>query len=218
MTLLQVDEKFEDQQAIPVTQLFKHIYLIVNHLKVRLKSIYCPSYLELIVCGLFLNGIQKEGKPQSLEELKRSIGIDFSFHPSLFSALVNNEKIVYKDGKFSYKPIYNVKSKSDLLRLLMQFRDIEGLDSKDIKESYSGASSAIQELKDSKEILTVHNSDCNSEILFYNDQTLITPMDPEFHRLWREVPVPDEIDLDKQLRRGNAMRTTSSHLIIEVIF
>jgi transcription initiation factor TFIIE subunit beta len=116
---------------------------------------------------------------------------------------VNNEKIIYKNGKFSYKPIYNVKSKSDLLRLLMRFRDIEGLDSKDIKESYSGASSAIQELKDSNEILTVHNSDCNSEILFYNDQTLEIPMDPEFRQFWREVPVPDEVDLDKQLRRGN---------------
>jgi hypothetical protein len=79
---------------------------------------------------------------------------------------------------------------------------MEGLDSKDIKESYSGANSAIQELKDSHEILTVHNSECNSEVLFYNDQTLKTPLDFEFTRLWREIRVPDEINLDRELRRG----------------
>jgi hypothetical protein len=76
------------------------------------------------------------------------------------------------------------------------------LDTKDIKESYSEAGSAIQEFKDSNEILVVHNSDCNSEVLFYNDPTLRTPMDGEFVQLWREVEMPDEIDIDRELKRG----------------
>jgi uncharacterized protein YukJ len=91
---------------------------------------------------------------------------------------------------------------------------MEGLDSKDIKESYSGAHSAIQELKNSNEILTVHNSDCNSEILFYNDLTLLTPMDTEFTRLWRETLVPDEVDVDRELRRGNFNRESLYLLVI----
>lgn len=92
---------------------------------------------------------------------------------------MNNEKIEYDsvNNMFSYKPTYQIKSKEDLSSLLISKRKEGGMDYKDLKDSYSKLSSAVEELAGEGVILVVRNKDGNPRVLFYNDAQYNTPID-----------------------------------------
>ncbi|XP_069482272.1 transcription initiation factor IIE subunit beta [Ambystoma mexicanum] len=110
-------------------------------------------------------------------------------------ALVNNPKIDTIDGKYVFKPKYNLKDKKALIRLLDKHdqRGLGGILLDDIEEGLPNAQKAIKALGD--QIVFVTRPD-KKKILFYNDKSCQFTVDEEFQKLWRSIPV-DSLDEEK---------------------
>ncbi|XP_068009917.1 transcription initiation factor IIE subunit beta isoform X2 [Melanerpes formicivorus] len=93
-------------------------------------------------------------------------------------ALVNNPKIEVVDGKYAFKPKYNLKDKKALLRLLDKHdqRGLGGILLEDIEEGLPNAQKAIKALGD--QIIFVNRPD-KKKILFYNDKSCQFTVDEE---------------------------------------
>nr|XP_033771556.1 transcription initiation factor IIE subunit beta [Geotrypetes seraphini]XP_033771563.1 transcription initiation factor IIE subunit beta [Geotrypetes seraphini] len=117
-------------------------------------------------------------------------------------ALVNNPKIEIVDGKYAFKPKYNLKDKKALLRLLDKHdqRGLGGILLEDIEEGLPNAQKAIKALGD--QIVFVTRPD-KKKILFYNDKSCQFTVDEEFQKLWRSIPVDsmDEEKIEDYLKR-----------------
>ncbi|KAI9282192.1 hypothetical protein BY458DRAFT_531171 [Sporodiniella umbellata] len=155
--------------------------------------------------------VQKERKnqldsdhPQSVVSIASRTKVDIGKNPALWEKLVNNEKIEFDsvNNVFSYKPTYQIKSKEDLLTLLVTKKKEGGMDYKDLKDSYSKLSSAVEELAGEGVILVVRNKDGNPRVLFYNEAQYNTPIDADFKKMWSDISIPDETDLPKALEEA----------------
>uniref|UniRef100_A0A8C5LXU6 Transcription initiation factor IIE subunit beta n=1 Tax=Leptobrachium leishanense TaxID=445787 RepID=A0A8C5LXU6_9ANUR len=117
-------------------------------------------------------------------------------------ALANNPKIENVDGRYAFKPKYNLKDKKALLRLLDKHdqRGLGGILLDDIEEGLPNAQKAIKALGD--QIVFVTRPD-KKKILFYNDKSCQFSVDEEFQKLWRSVPVDsmDEEKIEEYLKR-----------------
>uniref|UniRef100_A0A8B9YU23 General transcription factor IIE subunit 2 n=1 Tax=Bos mutus grunniens TaxID=30521 RepID=A0A8B9YU23_BOSMU len=117
-------------------------------------------------------------------------------------ALVNNPKIEVVDGKYAFKPKYNLKDKKALLRLLDQHdqRGLGGILLEDIEEGLPNSQKAVKALGD--QILFVNRPD-KKKILFFNDKSCQFSVDEEFQKLWRSVTVDsmDEEKIEEYLKR-----------------
>ncbi|MBZ3878518.1 General transcription factor IIE subunit 2 [Sciurus carolinensis] len=117
-------------------------------------------------------------------------------------ALVNNPKIKVIDGKYAFKPKYNLKDKKALLRLLDQHdqRGLGGILLEDIEEGLPNSQKAVKALGD--QILFVNRPD-KKKILFFNDKSCQFSVDEEFQKLWRSVTVDsmDEEKIEEYLKR-----------------
>lgn len=112
-------------------------------------------------------------------------------------ALQNNPKIdVTDDGKYCYKPVFKLKDRKSLTRLLDKYdRDGKGgIHIEDIQESLMNADNHIKKLDDSITIITRQQD--KKKILYYNDKTVQINIDEDFQKLWRSVAV-DGIDETK---------------------
>ncbi|GAB1293089.1 General transcription factor IIE subunit 2 [Apodemus speciosus] len=144
-------------------------------------------------------------------------------------ALVNNPKIEVVDGKYAFKPKYNLKDKKALLRLLDNHdqRGLGGILLEDIEEGLPNSQKAVKRvllcssgcpgtqryvclylLKDGikgalgDQILFVSRPD-KKKILFFNDKSCQFSVDEEFQKLWRSVTVDsmDEEKIEEYLKR-----------------
>ncbi|KAI7890019.1 uncharacterized protein EV154DRAFT_538595 [Mucor mucedo] len=142
--------------------------------------------------------------PQSVVSIASRTKVDIAKNPALWEKLENNDKIDYDpvNKTFAYKPTYQIRSKEDLLSLLIQKKNEGGMDYKDLKDSYSKLSSAVEELATEGQILVVRNKDGNPRVLFHNDAQYNTTIDPEFKKMWSEIHIPDETDLPKALENA----------------
>ncbi|XP_069834154.1 transcription initiation factor IIE subunit beta [Dendropsophus ebraccatus] len=161
--------------------------------------------------------------PLSLEEIldeTQHLDIGMKQKQWLMSeALVNNPKIDIIDGKYAFKPKYNLKDKKALLRLLDKHdqRGLGGILLEDIEEGLPNAQKAIKALGD--QIIFVTRPD-KKKILFYNDKSCQFTVDEEFQKLWRSVPVDsmDEEKIEEYLKRQgiSSMQESGPKKIIPV--
>ncbi|KAH9394279.1 Transcription initiation factor IIE subunit beta [Tyrophagus putrescentiae] len=117
----------------------------------------------------------------------------------LSESLPNNPRIlVTAEGRYAYKPVFNLKDKKSLIRLLDKY-DSRGLGSitlEDIKESLPNAERIVKNLVDNNKIIMVTRPVDKKRILFYNDLQLSFSVDEEFQKAWRSIAV-EGIDEDK---------------------
>ncbi|CAG8703306.1 16069_t:CDS:2, partial [Acaulospora morrowiae] len=148
---------------------------------------------------------EKVDSPQTAEDLKRENIADITSNRELYEIMIKNPKIVYNaaDGTFQYKPIYPIRSKEDLLKLLKERKDKVGVSRgmlfKDLDDC-TDLTNVIEELEKEGKIMVIRLMKDNSpRLLYWNDQQYNTPMDKEFVDMFNSVKVPDESDLKKSL-------------------
>ncbi|KYN08615.1 PREDICTED: transcription initiation factor IIE subunit beta [Cyphomyrmex costatus] len=127
-------------------------------------------------------------------------------------ALVQNPKIEVTDGRFVFKPMYKIRDKKSLLRLLKQ-HDLKGLGGillEDIQESLPHCDKHLKNLQN--EILYIIRPLDKKKIIFYNDKTAQFPIDEEFQKLWRAVAVDamDDQKIDEYLEK-QGIRSMQDH-------
>uniref|UniRef100_G3UND2 Transcription initiation factor IIE subunit beta n=1 Tax=Loxodonta africana TaxID=9785 RepID=G3UND2_LOXAF len=149
---------------------------------------------------------QGDTHPLTLEEiLDETQHLDIGLKQKqwlMTEALVNNPKIEVIDGKYAFKPKYNLKDKKALLRLLDKHdqRGLGGILLEDIEEGLPNSHKAVKALGD--QILFVNRPD-KKKILFFNDKSCQFSVDEEFQKLWRSVTVDsmDDEKIEEYLKR-----------------
>ncbi|OQR67128.1 transcription initiation factor IIE subunit beta-like [Tropilaelaps mercedesae] len=119
-------------------------------------------------------------------------------------ALVSNPKIeVTDDGKYAFKPPYNVKDRKSLLRLLERHhqRGLGGINLDDIRESMANVDGTLKKLGDS--VLCITRPTDKKVVIFYNDKSDILNIDEDIKKLWRSVSVDgvDDAKIEEYLKR-----------------
>ncbi|UYV83611.1 GTF2E2 [Cordylochernes scorpioides] len=110
----------------------------------------------------------------------------------LLQALVNNPKIqVNPDKTYIFKPIYNLKDKKSLMRLLDKHdqRALGGILLEDVEESLPNAERIIKNLGD--QVTCIVRSNDKKKVLFYNDKSLqqTTPITDAIVKHWRSTAI-----------------------------
>lgn len=123
----------------------------------------------------------------------------------LTESLPHNPRItVTEDGKYAYKPVYNLKDRKTLLRLLDKHdsRGLGAITMDDIKESLPNAERIVKNLVDNKKIIMVSRPVDKKKVLFYNDLSLSFNVDEEFQKAWRTIAVEgiDESKIEEYLK------------------
>ncbi|VDM02281.1 unnamed protein product [Schistocephalus solidus] len=120
-------------------------------------------------------------------------------------ALPNNPKIhSTADGKFVFKPKYDVRNRQELYQLLKrhEFRGLGGIYLDDLAEAVADVERVVQSLGDHViQVVTPHDK---KVVLFYNDKSFDLGIKEEFKQLWRAVSVEGmhELKIEEYLRRN----------------
>ncbi|XP_054163331.1 transcription initiation factor IIE subunit beta-like [Oppia nitens] len=123
----------------------------------------------------------------------------------LTEALPNNPKIIITEEKnYAFKPLYPLKDKKSLIRLLDKYdqRGLGGVSLEDVQESLPAADRAVKQLADINKIIIVNRPMDKKKILFYNDTSMDLKVDEDFQKLWRSVAVEgiDEMKIEEYLQ------------------
>ncbi|XP_019865022.1 general transcription factor IIE subunit 2 [Aethina tumida] len=166
-------------------------------------SQYRFGVLTKIVKHMKTRHLEGETHPLSLEEIldeTNQLDVGNKLKQWLATeALTDNPKIeVSFDGKFQFKPLYKLKDRKSLLKLLKQ-QDLKGLGGillDDVQESLPQCEKALKMLQNQNEIFLINRPIDKKNVLFYNDRTANLYIDEDFQKLWRSVAV-DAMDDEK---------------------
>ncbi|PVV04440.1 hypothetical protein BB560_001062 [Smittium megazygosporum] len=137
---------------------------------------------------------------------------------ALEAQLKNNEKIIYnpEELSFEYKPVFDIRTKDDLLEFLIKRAKTGGLAVKDLKDSHIDVTGMIQELKEEAKILTINNKDGSPRIIFYNPMPERIPINSEFKKTWLDLKVPDETALEFEMEKAGLKQMMIEKRKVEV--
>lgn len=181
---------------------------VYSYKSMTLSSQYNFSVLAKIVKHMKQRHLDGDTHPLTLDEIldetnQLNIG-NRQRHWLITEALVNNPKIqCLPDGKYIFKPTYNIKDRKSLIRLLDKHdqRGLGGILLEDVQESLSHADKIIKIIGDC--VITVTRPIDKKKVLFYNDKTLHYTVEEEFQKLWRSVAVDgtDDQKIEEYLQR-----------------
>ncbi|KAI2805814.1 hypothetical protein RDWZM_008974 [Blomia tropicalis] len=123
----------------------------------------------------------------------------------LTESLPNNPRInLTLDGKYAYKPVFALKDKKSLIRLLDKYdqRGMGSITFDDVKESLPNAEKIVKNMVDNNKIILVTRPVDKKKVLFYNDLSLSFSVDEEFQKAWRSIAVEgmDENKIEEYLK------------------
>ncbi|CAL1284330.1 unnamed protein product [Larinioides sclopetarius] len=164
-------------------------------------SQYNFGILAKIVKHMKQRHLNGDTYPLSLEEiLDETNQLDVGIRQKnwlLNEALASNPKLqIDNDGKYLFKPPYNIKDRRSLLKLLDKHdqRGLGGILLDDVAECIPNVEKALKVLGDS--IIVITQPINKKKVLFYNDKSMQFNVDDEFQKLWRSVAV-DGLDDEK---------------------
>ncbi|OTF78024.1 transcription initiation factor IIE subunit beta-like protein [Euroglyphus maynei] len=123
----------------------------------------------------------------------------------LTEALPDNPRITINDsGKYAYKPVFNIRDRKSLIRLLEKYdsRGLGAIAYEDIKESLPNADRIIKFLAEKNQLIVITRPVDKKKILFINNLSLSFNVDEEFQKAWRSIAVEgmDETKIEEYLK------------------
>ena len=140
------------------------------------------------------------GKPYTPDEIKLRVQIEIIPNTELFKLLVNNQFIVYVDGKFSYKSMFSMRNGDEFLEQLNKTPD--GIEWDNLKDIYSGIEQDLETLIQNKKAFRILNAETKTEVIYPNDTRFSMNVAWEFRELWDQVKIPDVVDLQKRMQQA----------------
>jgi len=169
-----------------------------------------------------VNHLKSNGNPMRLQDLAIMTSTPLDNDKVLLEKFKAHDRVLWdpKTDLYSYRHDFNVRNKAALLtEIQRQTRKGGGLSVRTIKESWKEAPQAIEELEKEGEVfVTRTNKDGQLRMVFWNE---IKPdeehggmqVEKEFHTLWHELEVPNDVDLLKQLAKEGLQATTAESLV-----
>ncbi|KAJ7554147.1 hypothetical protein O6H91_06G128500 [Diphasiastrum complanatum] len=143
------------------------------------------------------------------EEINEVCFVDVKGHKEVFESLKNNVKVAFDGQRFSYKSKHDLKNKQELLVLIRKVP--EGIPMGDLKDSYLGVASDIQELKASGDIWVLMNSDSQEDVVYPNDPKIKIKVDEDVKQAFRRIEMPREfVDVERDLQKSGMKPASNS--------
>ena len=115
-----------------------------------------------------------------------------------------NPKVSYdsKADSFSFKPTLAIYNATDLLDFLQKQETALGISVRDLKDGWSNVEETITKLETQHKLLVSRQKkDNHPRMVWANDPSLHAPLEPEFKDIWEHVPLPQQEDIIKELKR-----------------
>eukprot|EP00300_Choanocystis_sp_HF-7_P009917 c16699_g1_i1.p1 GENE.c16699_g1_i1~~c16699_g1_i1.p1 ORF type:complete len:222 (+),score=45.44 c16699_g1_i1:34-699(+) len=137
----------------------------------------------------------------TLDELKAEPTFKgVAFDDELLQKLqVDNPKIAFLDGLYSFKPPHpNVRCKDDIVPYLVDLRG--GLYVSELAESYPGAEIDLRDLHAEGKLILIPRLKLKEEVVIAVQRDM-TPLDEDLRKEWTSIPIPDSIEELKEKMR-----------------
>ena len=146
--------------------------------------------------------LKEKERPLRISEVASYLSLPTS--SEVFTVLRENKnpRIYYDDENetLEFRPLHNIRSRTDLLAYLQRQTTAQGLPVKELKEGWAGATDAVDVLEAAGDILVVRTKKENQpRMVWGNDKTLACEVDDEFKTLWHGIKIPPAAELVGQL-------------------
>ncbi|KAH9990845.1 hypothetical protein BJV77DRAFT_1010644 [Russula vinacea] len=189
-----------------------------------------------------INHLKANNGPMRLDDLAIRTQTPLDTDKVLFEKFRAHERVEFdiKTNLYSFKHDYNFRSKAALLTEIQRAtRRGGGISVRTLKESWKDAPVAIEELEKEGEVFVTRTlRDGQMRMVFWNelkaDPADLAEEEPEvvskrdaskngtglsvekeFHDLWHNLIVPNDVDLLKQLQSGGLQETASEAPVIK---
>lgn len=146
-----------------------------------------PGHLNSYIHRI-LELLKKEDRVFTFTEVQNSLGINIFSNVTLMRALRNNQKIQMDQHSLRFIPLYNIRSKADLLEILKECANNEGIEMSKLADSPIDIRPFVSELVSQGSLIILKDMD-GSETAFYNGH-VIAPADPGIRSMWHGIKVP----------------------------
>lgn len=143
--------------------------------------------------------------PYTSNEIFEKTGIDIDGSPDILTSLTGEKSGVIRDkkGKWRWASKYRLQNINDLISLMA--RSSDGVGEKDLYDSYRGVKEDIKKLK--KRGLFYEIKSGSRIILFTRDPRLDVKVSDEVKKKYKEVRVPDPIEVHRYLVANGLKKT-----------
>lgn len=109
----------------------------------------------------------------------------------------------WDSGVYEFRPLINVRNKTDLVAYLQSRPDAQGVKVKDLKDGWPDVEDAIDELEPEHKILVTRTKkDNHARMVWSNDATLYHSIDNEFQTMWHKTELPSIDELVRKLQEA----------------
>ncbi|KAI4135502.1 MAG: hypothetical protein LQ347_000610 [Umbilicaria vellea] len=167
--------------------------------------------------------LKGKGTPQTLQDLLSYLSLQYredDYKRTIGTILKNHEKISFDRtgadgvGTFSFRPIHNIRSPSQLLGHLQSQPTAQGLNVRALRDGWPGAEDAINLLESQGKLLVTRNKkDDHAKMVWPNDPSLRFDIDDEFKTMWHKVRLPEAGALAEELEREGLTPTNKSRVV-----
>lgn len=167
--------------------------------------------------------LKSKGIPQTLQDLLSYLSLQYredDYKRTIGTILKNHEKISFDRtgadgvGTFSFRPIHNIRSPSQLLGHLQSQPTAQGLNVRALRDGWPGAEDAINQLESQGKLLVTRNKkDDHAKMVWPNDPSLRVHIDDEFKTMWHKIRLPEAGALAEELEREGLTPTNKSRVV-----
>ncbi|KAI9061252.1 transcription initiation factor IIE subunit beta [Trametes sanguinea] len=171
-----------------------------------------------------VNHLKQNGNPMRLQDLAILTNTPVDTDKVLLEKFRAHDRVIHdpKTDLYSYRHDFNVRNKAALLtEIQRQTRKGGGLSVRTLKESWKEAPQAIEELEKEGEVYVTRTlKDGQMRMVFWNEVKPTEeqggmPVEKEFHDLWHELEVPNDVDLLKALASEGLQATASAAPVVK---
>lgn len=160
-----------------------------------------PKMTEELPVGLQLarvhNFLRAELEPFTSAEIHEKTGVDIDGNTDVLLSLTGEASKVIreKDGRWRWASKYQLRNFTHLLSLMA--RSSDGLNEKDLYDSYKGVKDDIKKLKKRRAVYQIKSG--SKLLLFPHDPRLDVPVSDEVKKRYKHVLLPDAIETHRIL-------------------
>lgn len=153
-----------------------------------------PIGLQLSRIHTFL---KEELLPYSSKEILEKTGVDIDGSPDIISSLTGDASKVMKekDGKWRWVSKYQLRNFNHLLSLMA--RSSDGVNEKDLYDSYKGVKDDIKKLKKREAVYEIKSG--SKVLLFPRDGRFEISISDEVKKRYKEVRLLDPVEIHRYL-------------------
>lgn len=149
------------------------------------------------------------------EEILKETGVDIEGSPQILDSLTGDASKVLreKNGKWRWASKYQLTSSHELRSLIA--RSLDGVCEKDLYDSYKSVREDLKALKKRDAVIEIKSG--SKTFLFPRDPRLEINVSDELQLLYKQVPIPDDREVDAYLLQHNLKKRDIQSSVVQPV-